>query len=155
MRLTFKALVASRYDTYQVGQRMILLLKKEKKFYYILSAGGEGEMPIISDSVSIPLNCLAYADQWKIGDGVRSDSLSMYRCKVGNKSFVGLHIPLKELISSIFRLKASFLLINKDLIECSDFIVKQDLNSHINYYDDKLFFLLSKDFYEQKKKYCH
>lgn len=146
---------ASRYDTYQVGQRMFLLLKKEKKYYYIQSAGGEGEIPIIKDSLAIPFQCLAYPDNWKFGYGVRSDSISKYRCNVGRKTFYGLHVSLRDLISSIDRLQSNFKIKNKDFINCSDFIEKQSFESIIDLKSDRLFYLLCMDFYEQKKKNCH
>jgi hypothetical protein len=146
---------AARYDTYQVGQRMLLLLKKEKDYYYIQSAGGEGEIPIIKDSVSIPFECLAYPDNWKIGYGVRSDSISKYECSVGRKSFYGLHVSLTDLISSIDRLQTNFKIRSKDSIDCSDFIEKQSFENTIDLNSHRLFYLLCMDFYEQKKKYCH
>lgn len=146
---------ASRYDSYQVGQRMLLLLKKEKNHYYIQSAGGEGEIPILNDSVTIPFECLAYPNNWKIGYGVRSDSISKYVCKVGRKSFYGLHVSLNNLISSIDRLQSNFQIKNKDSIDCSDFIEKQSFENIIEFNKDRLFYLLCMDFYEQKKKYCH
>lgn len=146
---------ASRYDSYQVGQRMLLLLKKEKNYYYIQSAGGEGEIPILKDSVTIPFECLAYPNNWKIGYGVRSDSISKYKCSVGRKSFFGLHVSLKDIISSIDRLQVKFQIKNKDSINCSDFIEKQGFKNIIDSNNDRLFYLLCIDFYEQKKKYYH
>lgn len=146
---------ASRYDSYQVGQRMLLLLKKEKNHYYIQSAGGEGEIPIFKDSITIPFVCLAYPNNWKIDYGVRSDSISKYVCKVGRKSFYGLHVSLDELFSSIDRLQSNFQIKNNDSIDCSDFIEKQSFVNNIEFNKDRLFYLLCLDFYEQKKKYCN
>ncbi len=146
---------SSRWDSYKVGQRVFLFLKKEKNYYYIMSAGGEGEIPIISDSVSIPFDCLAYPDTWEVSGGIRRDSVDKYRCKFGRKVFNGLQVSLQELISSVARLHSFFEIKSQATIDCSTFIEKQKNEAITNNKTDTLFYLLCKDFFGQMEKNCH
>ena len=147
---------ARRYDTYQLGQKLILFLKDEKTYYSILSAGGEGELPIIHDSVSIPLYCLVFPDEWKVEGNIKSDSLLKHNCKVGNKIFAGLKLSLNEFTETILRFQSYFRIDKQSQIrKCADFIEKVSDRLLVTNKSSRVLYLLCKDFYGEKEKYCH
>lgn len=112
---------ASRFAAYEVGQEVVLLMKKEKDHFSIMSAGGEGEIPIINDSVKIKLRCFSYPKNW-IDDEYRmsEDSLSKYHF-ISKERYGGqVKISLPELMNTIKEIKQKYSWQNIANLTCNE-----------------------------------
>lgn len=101
---------AKRWEQYRVGQRVLLFLKKEKDFYRILSAGGEGELPVVGDSLMVNAQCLPFKETWKVGEfGVRMDSLNALKRQFGKCIYSYKSVlALNEFKQAVFKLRSVY-----------------------------------------------
>jgi hypothetical protein len=101
---------AARWESYMVGQRVVLFLKKERGFYRIMSAGGEDELPVFGDSLMINALCLPYKKAWMVGDtGVRIDSLNRLRRQFGKSMYsYKAFYTISDFLTTVFNFRAIF-----------------------------------------------
>jgi hypothetical protein len=97
---------AQRWGEYEVGQRVFLFLKDNKGVYQTLSAGNEGELPILGDSVLVnglsltpdPPSFMGQAHYDKYGF---SESFTRREYLVYGHQFIGHGFHLDEFIKSV------------------------------------------------------
>jgi hypothetical protein len=142
---------SKRWDSYKTGQHVLLLLQKEKDAYRIMSAGGEGEIPVINDSVTIDLWCLPIEDRWIVnGWGVSYDTLKSYIKRVGNKGLYGRSFSFEELKYGVYQLRRYYRMPATGNA-CSLFMELPRPEEAQDPGRERLFALLRKDFYDRKK----
>ncbi len=100
---------ASRYANYKVGQKVILFLQNEKKHFSIMSAGGEGEIPIINDSVSIKFRCFSFPENWRDKQyQLIKDSISRFHFLLETNFWSKVKITSVELINTISEIRKKY-----------------------------------------------
>ncbi len=140
---------SSRWSEYQIGQKVLLFLNQEKGYYKILSGGGEGEMPVIQDSVIVSRDCLHFTD---------SLYLSLYRTheytfKIGKKIILGHRFMIWDFINSLTLFKTNFA-INKDVYpNCGAFIEKNNQLNPKNV-GSPIYHLFVSEFNSEKNRNC-
>jgi hypothetical protein len=99
---------AARWESYIVGQRIVLFLKKERGFYTIMSAGNEGELPVFGDSLMINALCLPKA--WLMSKiGLRIHSVNPLRRSFGKSTYsYKTFYSTTDFLTAIFHLRAVF-----------------------------------------------
>lgn len=97
---------AQRWGEYEVGQRVFLFLKDNEGVYQTISAGNEGELPILGDSVlvnglSLTPDPPSFMDQTHYDKYGFSVSFSRREYSVYGHQFIGHGFHLDEFIKSV------------------------------------------------------
>ena len=148
---------ASRYEEYKVGQKVLLFLKKKGDYFYIMSAGGEGEIAIINDSVSFRIadSFSPPYERQEFGPYYIQDSMVKYKFLKGNYNYYSkFKISFLELLSAIKILKQHFIFSNNDEFWCKEFLENSHNALNISISQGSFFELLYKGFIIDGYKYC-
>jgi hypothetical protein len=149
---------ASRFDKYKVGQRVILFLKKEKGHFYIMSGGGEGEVPIINDSVIFRLfPAFPTPHQRKNEEPwYNRDSLAKYKFLIGDDYYhMKFKVSISDLKSAIEKLKNHFVFHKPFQFSCGDFSEKKQDGLDTDFEEGSFSELIYRGIIQERKKYCH
>ncbi|KAB2807709.1 hypothetical protein [Phaeocystidibacter luteus] len=99
---------ASRWTKYAVGQKLLLFLVEHDGAYVTMSAGNEGELPILGDHIylhrfSSPI--LPRIPDSDEGDEDEERALSMKRYPLYGGRFLGYQVSLEQFLKTIETLK--------------------------------------------------
>lgn len=148
---------ASRFDKYKVGQRVILFLKQEKDHFYIMSAGGEGEVPIVNDSVSFKL-FPAFPTPYQRNDDdpwYNKDSLERYKFIIGDDYYhMKFKVSFSDLKSAIEKLTNRFVFHKPMQFSCDDFTEKKQNVLETDFEEGSFGNLIYRGIIQERKKYC-
>lgn len=94
---------AYRWDKYLEGQKVFLFLKKVNGDYAIMSAGEEGELPIIKDSVVVEMKSFTLKTNQSLAGpkGLTQEYRDKQSFMVGNKKVFGLRFPVRYFYTSV------------------------------------------------------
>ncbi len=106
---------AQRWDIYRPGQKVVLFLRKSQHAYRIMSEGGEGELPIINDSVILDLKCFTPATNQLLAGrgGVTEAYRNQHSFQVGNKKIFAAKCSLPYFLRSVMDFRDCYQIILK------------------------------------------
>ncbi|MBD78526.1 MAG: hypothetical protein CL840_06380 [Crocinitomicaceae bacterium] len=102
---------ARRWTEYKVGQRVFLFLKKRKRKLFIISSGGEGELPIINDSLYIHARSLSrsFLKSLTGEKSINAEFSTIYLHQlVNNEKFYGIKWSLDDFLISVQYIRYCF-----------------------------------------------
>ena len=91
---------AHRWVDYAKGQRSLFLLRKYENEYYIMSGGGEGELPLVNESLMVRYYCLDYNTVGKENEGNPFNYDFKNPPLVYGKPFHGIEVPLNDFLET-------------------------------------------------------
>lgn len=84
-----------RWEEYKVGQKVFLFLEKEKRSFRIMNGGGEGEMPMINDTIYIDGRVLNYGNDQNLPKD------KSWEVQISSRPYFGLKMSVQEFIHCI------------------------------------------------------
>jgi hypothetical protein len=103
---------AQRWKDYEKGQNVFLFLQKDaNKNWVIMSAGGEGELPILKENIYLfPYQCsdMPFVSFEKIGTDGKQTTSKFEEYKLYGANFTGVRLSLDEFASAVEDARACF-----------------------------------------------
>jgi len=152
----------ARYNRYELGQKLFVFLKRVSGGYMLYGAGQEAELPVIKDSVVVPMACfLPKTVQGLAPKGVTEEYKAIQSFMVGDRKVFGLRFTPQYLYQSIDAFNTCYQVILKQpnsypSFSCFNFFDRYT-RERINTYKlkFKLMKLMFMDMEDAQIKNCH